>query len=99
VTDGKALDQAHAQWRFNAIGGDAATEFRTPAEFERAAESVKREDLRKSVIVTSDPARMAERLRQLAELGFESIDIHNVGTNQRAFIDMAGQKLLALLRS
>ena len=99
VTDDKALDQAHAQWRFNAVGGDAATEFRTPAEFERAAASVKREDMQKSVIVSSDASRIAERLRQLARLGFESIDIHNVGTNQRSFIDMAGQKLLPLLRS
>ncbi|MFT8246203.1 TIGR03885 family FMN-dependent LLM class oxidoreductase [Roseomonas sp. BN140053] len=98
ATEAEALEQAHAQWRFNLLGGDLNWELRTPEQFEAAARFVRPEDLHESVLISADPARHAAQLRECAALGFESIDLHNVGTNQRAFLDMAGRELLPALR-
>jgi hypothetical protein len=80
------------------VGKDAACDLRQVADFEQAARHITRDNVRKAAIVSSDVSRIADRLRRLADVGFESIDIHNVGRNQRAFIDMAGDRLLPALK-
>jgi coenzyme F420-dependent glucose-6-phosphate dehydrogenase len=94
-----ALQQAHEQWRFNTLGGDANWELASPAHFERATRHVRPEDMHHSVFVSADLDAHADRLHELATLGFESIDLHNVGTNQREFIEAFGQGVLPLLRT
>lgn len=94
----EALRQAHEQWRFNLLGGDLNWELRGPEQFEAAARFVRPEDMRESVFVSADPARHAERLAECAALGFGSIDLHNVGTNQREFIDAFGARVLPALK-
>jgi hypothetical protein len=37
-------------------------------------------------------------LAECAALGFDSIDLHQVGTDQRGFIDTFGEKVLPALR-
>jgi coenzyme F420-dependent glucose-6-phosphate dehydrogenase len=94
-----ALNQAHEQWRFNALGGDVNWELTSPTDFERATRHIRPDDMRDKVFVSSDLDEHADWLRECAALGFESIDLHNVGTNQREFIEAFGQGVLPLLRS
>ena len=55
--------------------------------------------MRESVWVSSDLDWHAERIAELAELGFDEIQLHQVGRDQRAFIDAFGERVLpALLR-
>ena len=98
-TEDLALEQAHQQWRFLCPGREAAEELETPEDFERAARSVTPQDMRKSVLVSADLDRHIEWLRERAALGFETIDLHNVGRNQREFIDAFSSKVLPALRS
>ncbi|WP_159348598.1 TIGR03885 family FMN-dependent LLM class oxidoreductase [Roseomonas harenae] len=97
-SEDEALRQAHEQWRFNLLGGDANWELRTPSQFETATRFVRPEDMREAVLISADPARHAEWLAECMELGFESIDLHQVGRNQRGFIDTFGEKVLPALR-
>jgi len=97
ASEEEALRQAHEQWRFNALGGDVNWELRSPAHFELAARFVRPEDMRETVLVSSDPSRYAERIAECAEIGFESIDLHNVGTDQDAFIQVFGEQVLPSL--
>ena len=98
ATADEALHQAHEQWRFNLLGGDVNWELRSPRQFEAAARFVRPEDMHEAVMISADPARYVDWLGECAALGFESIDLHNVGTGQRAFIETFGDKVLPALR-
>jgi probable non-F420 flavinoid oxidoreductase len=97
-TEAEALAGAHEQWRTNAIGGDVNWDLRTPEEFDTATRFVRPEDMHESVWISSDPGWHAARLAELVELGFGEIQLHQVGRNQRAFIETFGAKVLPALR-
>ena len=99
ATEAEALHQAHAQWRFNVLAGDANWDLRTPEQFEAAARFVRPEDMRGAVHISADPGRHAAWIAEYAEIGFDSIDLHNVGAGQDAFIDVFGARVLPQLRA
>lgn len=92
--DDTAQSIAYEQWRSNLFSSALAWELEQPAQFDAAAEFVRPEDVRQSVLVGSDPARHVDWLRELAEVGFEGLFLHHVGQEQRAFIDTFGAKVL-----
>jgi hypothetical protein len=47
-----------------------------------------------SLVISSDPARFVELLRDLASLGFGEIYLHHVGRQQSAFLDSFGAHVL-----
>ncbi|RVU21486.1 TIGR03885 family FMN-dependent LLM class oxidoreductase [Methylobacterium oryzihabitans] len=94
----EALHQAHAQWRFNQLGSPVSWELRSPAEFEAASRFVRPEDMHEAVLVSHDLTAMADRIAACAALGFDSIDLHQVGGHQAAFIDALGERVLPGLR-
>jgi hypothetical protein len=97
-TEEEALAGAHEQWRTNVIGGEVNWELRLPEEFDAATRFVRPEDMRESVWISSDLNWHAERIAELAELGFDEIQLHQVGRNQRAFIEAFGERVLPALR-
>ena len=97
-TEAEALAGAHEQWRTNVIGGEVNWELRTPEEFDAATRFVRPEDMRQSVWISADPSWHAGRIAELAELGFDEIQIHQVGRNQQAFIEAFGERVLPALR-
>jgi coenzyme F420-dependent glucose-6-phosphate dehydrogenase len=97
-TEAEALAGAHEQWRTNVLGGDVNWELRTPEEFDTATRFVRPEDMRESVWISADLVWHAARLAELVELGFEEIQLHQVGRNQREFIDAFGARVLPPLR-
>jgi len=96
-TEAEALREAHEGWRFNALGGGVNWDIRLPEDFEAATRFVRPEDMRRTVLVASDPSRLAELIAARAAMGFETVDLHHVGRDQRAFIEMAGTRLLPAL--
>jgi probable non-F420 flavinoid oxidoreductase len=94
----QALRQAHEQWRFNVLGGDVNWELARPEDFEQATRLVRPQDMHESLFISHDLAAHAERLAGLAELGWETMVLHNVGRNQAEFIDTFGEHVLPLLR-
>ena len=97
-TEEAALAGAHEQWRYLALGGDVNWELRSPEQFDTATRLVRPEDMRDSVLVSSDPGRHAAWLNEFIELGFEELQLHQVDRNQEAFIDAFGAKVLPQLR-
>jgi alkanesulfonate monooxygenase SsuD/methylene tetrahydromethanopterin reductase-like flavin-dependent oxidoreductase (luciferase family) len=63
-----------------------------------AARLVRPEDMRESVWISADPHWHAARLVELADLGFDEIHLHQVGRNQRDFINVFGRDVLPALR-
>ncbi|XXX79450.1 TIGR03885 family FMN-dependent LLM class oxidoreductase [Sorangium sp. So ce134] len=95
--EGAALREAHAQWRTNVLPPRLLASLTAPEHFDAAASFVRPEDVAAQVRVSSDTARHAAWLREDAELGFDTIYVHNVTLNQQAFIDAFGERVLPAL--
>ncbi|MCR5864186.1 MULTISPECIES: TIGR03885 family FMN-dependent LLM class oxidoreductase [Aquincola] len=98
-TDAQALEQAFEQWRFNAGGSQANADARQPEDFVRLTAHLRPEDMRAKVMVAADLGRHVDHLRQVAALGVTSIDLHQVGGDQAAFIEAFGREVLPALRA
>jgi probable non-F420 flavinoid oxidoreductase len=96
-TDEEALAIAHDQWRTNVFAPPVCWDLETVAHFDEAARTVRPEDVRESVLVSSDLGRHAARLQELIDLGFDAVYLHHVGQEQRRFIDAFGSKVLPQL--
>ncbi len=97
ASEAEAERNALEQWRTNALPPSVAAELSSPAMFDDAARHLRAEDLSSSVLMSSDPARHAEWLHQIAMLGVDRLLLHNVGRNQQEFIDTFGESVLPLL--
>ncbi|SIQ64975.1 probable non-F420 flavinoid oxidoreductase [Paracoccus thiocyanatus] len=99
ASQAEAEHNAVEQWRTNALPGSVAAELCSPAMFDAATGHMEVKDLASSVLISSDPSRHGEWLHQMAALGVERLLLHNVGRNQRAFIDIFGRQVLPQLQS
>lgn len=100
-----AHDESHAlaiardQWGSNAFGPPTAWELATPEEFDQITAAVTDEQVRHAVFVSAEPARHAEHLRGIADLGVDRIYLHHVGQRQLEFIETFGRNVLPELHS
>ena len=97
-SEAAALNGAFEQWRYNVIGGEINWDLRSPSDFDMATRFVRPEDMRESVLISTDPARHAAWLNDYIELGFEELLLHQVGRNQAEFIEAFGGQVLGQLR-
>jgi coenzyme F420-dependent glucose-6-phosphate dehydrogenase len=96
--DEAARAAAHDQWRTNVFPPAVLGELRSPAGFDAAAEFVTPDDVDGPVRISSDTARHVAWLAADLELGFERVYLHQVGRDQRVFIDAFGEHVLPHLR-
>ena len=71
--------------------------WRCRIQFDAAAEFVRRDDLDRSIRISSDLARHVDWLHEYIALGFEQIYVHNVTRDQQRFIEAFGQHVLPAL--
>ena len=98
-TEEEALRAAHEQWRTNVLGGEVNWELRSPEDFDTATRFVRPEDMRGSLLISSDLGRHAAWLAGYVELGFSELQLHHVGRDQRAFVEAFGAEVLPRLRA
>jgi G6PDH family F420-dependent oxidoreductase len=72
-----------------AMGGDLSTELALPRDFEAVAQLVREDDLEGSLAFGDDPAAWREKLEAFEKAGFTHVALHDVGTDQRGFIEFA----------
>jgi hypothetical protein len=75
------------------MGGDLSTELPLPRDFEAVAELVRDEDLEGSVVFGDDPARWRAKIEEFDRAGFTHVAVHNVGEDQKGFVEFAKQFL------
>jgi probable non-F420 flavinoid oxidoreductase len=97
-SEDEALQSAHEQWRYNVLGGEVNWELRSPNDFDTATRFVKPEDMRESLLISSNPNQHVDWLSEFIELGFEELQLHQVGRDQHRFVDAFGAKVLPQLR-
>jgi len=93
-TDEAALEGAYDQWRTNCVPGSVTQQLRTAQEFDELGETVDREQVAENVRVSADPAQHRVWLERDATLEVDRLYLHNVNTNQQAFIETFGEDVL-----
>jgi probable non-F420 flavinoid oxidoreductase len=93
-TDDEAIAIAWDQWRTNVFAPPVPWDLELVEHFDEAARFVRPDDVRGTVLVSSDLGRHVEWIRELAGLGFDEINLHHVGQDQDAFIDAFGRHVL-----
>jgi coenzyme F420-dependent glucose-6-phosphate dehydrogenase len=96
-TESQALKGAFDHWRFVTLGGDIGWELRSPEDYQTATRFVRPEDMRESVLISSDLSRHAAWLQEYAALGVDHAYLHQVDLNQRGFIEAFAEKVLPQL--
>jgi G6PDH family F420-dependent oxidoreductase len=95
----RALAIAHDQWRSNIFDSTIAWNLELVEQFDAISKTVRAEDVRESVLVSSDLGAICARLRSILELGVDALYLHHVGQVQEEFIDVFGAEVLPELRS
>lgn len=94
----EAFEQAIEQWSSSVVGGEVNWDLRRPADFDLVRRMVGREEIAETVAVSADLGAQAARIAGYAELGVHTVYLHNVGTNQRQFVEAFGTHVLPQLR-
>jgi G6PDH family F420-dependent oxidoreductase len=77
-----------------AMGGALSQELALPRDFEAVAELVREEDLEGSLVLGDDPTSWREQIDQYERAGFTHVCLHDVSTDQNAFIEFAAKAFL-----
>ncbi|WP_309085010.1 TIGR03885 family FMN-dependent LLM class oxidoreductase [Chelativorans sp.] len=89
-----ALDVAYSQWRTNLFAPPVCWDLELPEHFDEAARFVRKEDMHRAVLISSEPARFVDWIGGFADLGFDGIFLHHVGAEQQEFIEAFGARVL-----
>jgi coenzyme F420-dependent glucose-6-phosphate dehydrogenase len=89
---------AHEWWPNAAIPGELGQELPLPRHFEQAAQTVREEDVAKSVVCGPDPQKHIAEIRKYVDAGFDHVYIHQVGPNQEGFFGFYQREILPQFR-
>jgi coenzyme F420-dependent glucose-6-phosphate dehydrogenase len=92
-TEEEALHNALSEWPNGGMRFPKA-DLRSPWEFEQLAKMVRPEDFQGRLPISADPDVHRAQIQRYADLGFDRIYLHNVGRNQREFLDVFGRDVL-----
>ncbi|EYR64137.1 5,10-methylene tetrahydromethanopterin reductase [Actinotalea ferrariae CF5-4] len=94
----RAERMAFEQWRTNLFAPPLPWDLDTPEAFEQASVHVRPQDVHQAVKISADLEQHTAWLLELAEVGFDEVYLHHVGTEQEAFIETFGEQVLPRLR-
>jgi coenzyme F420-dependent glucose-6-phosphate dehydrogenase len=96
-SDAEAIRNALVEWP-NGGMRFPKSDIRSPYELEQIAKLVRPEDFVGRMVVSSDPEVHRKDIQRYVDLGFDRIYLHNVGRNQREWIDVFARDVLPKLR-
>jgi len=97
-TDELAMANALTEWPNGGLRF-AKNDIRSPFELEQLAKMVRAEDFEGRMPVSADPDVHRAYIQTYLDAGFDRIYLHNVGRNQREFLDTFGRDVLPALRT
>lgn len=95
--EGRAEEGAWEQWSAQAYPSSITTIIEHPEQFDALSSTIRREDVRDKVFISSDADEHAEMIERYREMGIGDLYIHNVNGEQEEFIDDFGRKVLPLI--
>lgn len=97
-TDEQAMSYALSEWPIAALRlrrGDV----RSPFDFEQLVRGVTREDMHAGMLISADPDVHRAEIQRYVDLGFTHLYLHNVGPNQREWLEVFGREVLPKVRA
>ena len=95
--EGRAEEEAWEQWSAQAYPSSITTVIEHPEQFDALSSTIRREDVRDKVLISSDADEYTEMIERYREMGISDLYIHNVNGEQEEFIDDFGRKVLPLI--
>jgi coenzyme F420-dependent glucose-6-phosphate dehydrogenase len=95
-TDEEALANALTEWPNGGMKFPKA-DIRSPYDFEQMAKLVRPEDFEGRMVISADPDEHRAYIQRFVDLGFDRVYLHNVGRNQREWIEVFGREVLPKL--
>ncbi|WP_114559170.1 TIGR03557 family F420-dependent LLM class oxidoreductase [Desertihabitans aurantiacus] len=95
-TDEEARQNALTEWPNGGMKFPKA-DIRNPQDFAEMAKLVRIEDFEGRMIMSSDPDEHRAYIQRFVDLGFDRVYLHNVGRNQREWIDVFAEQVLPKL--
>ena len=95
-SDEQAMHNAVTEWPNGGMKFDKG-DIRSPFHFEQMAQLVRPEDFKGRMVVSADPDVHRAEVQRYLDLGFDRIYLHNVGRNQREWIEVFGRDVLPKL--
>ncbi|MCL2594419.1 MAG: TIGR03557 family F420-dependent LLM class oxidoreductase [Promicromonosporaceae bacterium] len=95
-TDEEALANAMTEWPNGGMKFPKA-DIRSPHDFAQIAKLVRPQDFAGRMVISADPDVHRATIQRYVDLGFNRIYLHNVGRNQREWIEVFGREVLPRL--
>jgi len=95
-TDEQAMANALTEWPNGGMKFPKA-DIRSPHDFEQMAKLVRPEDFEGRMVISADPDTHRAAIQRYLDLGFDRVYLHNVGRNQREWIEVFGREVLPKL--
>lgn len=95
-TDELAMANAVREWPNGGLRFPRS-DIRSPFEFEQLARLARPEDFEGRMVVSADPDVHRASIQRYLDLGFDRIYLHNVGRNQREWLDVFSRQVLPAL--
>ena len=95
-TDERAMANALTEWPNGGMKFPKA-DIRSPHDFEQMAKLVRPEDFEGRMVISADPDAHRAAIQRYLDLGFDRVYLHNVGRNQREWIEVFGREVLPKL--
>ena len=92
-TDEQALTNAMTEWPNGGMKFPKA-DIRSPLDFEQVAKLVRAEDFEGRMVISADPDEHRAYIQRFVDLGFDRVYLHNVGRNQKEWIETFGRDVL-----
>lgn len=92
----EAMTNAMTEWPNGGLRFPRS-DIRSPFEFEQLARLVRPEDFEGRMVVSDDPEVHRAAIQRHLDLGFDRVYLHNVGRNQREWIDVFARDVLPKL--
>ncbi|MEO6509403.1 MAG: TIGR03557 family F420-dependent LLM class oxidoreductase [Nocardioides sp.] len=95
-TDEEALTNAVTEWPTGGMKFPKQ-DIRSPYDFEQMAKLVRPEDFEGRMLISSDTDAHRAEIQRFLDLGIDRIYLHNVGRNQKEWIDVFSRDVLPAL--
>lgn len=95
-TDEEALENAMVQWPNGGMKFPKG-DIKSPFDFAQMAKLVRPEDFEGRMVISADPDVHRAYIQKFVDQGFDRIYLHNVGRNQRDWIEVFGRDVLPKL--
>ena len=92
-SDDEAVTQAVREWP-NGGMNFPKQDIRNPEDFAAMTKLVRPENFQGRVLMTADLDKHREHVQHFVDLGFTEVHVHNVGRNQREFIQAYGREVI-----